>query len=133
VAFYEVPTETRTGIALVNSEQVTLLATPDHRRDLRIIYLMTGSRISSEYAKAEVATTASLDSLLEAFGPFVKVQRVQMIGNPWNHYYVRLAAIASVEPLEDGRGSVRLMDGYELMIKDVSVFRGAGVEAISLA
>jgi hypothetical protein len=135
MTFFKVPTEADNGTAvtaLINPQHVTLVATPDHRPDLCVIYL-AGKRARYPETFRHISTTAPLEAVLKAFGPFVRVRKFQLItGNPWNVYYLRLAAIASVWPLGNGRADVTMSDGYELTIEDDDVLRSAGVEIKSL-
>lgn len=129
MALVQVPAETPTGFALVNPLHVVALASPDHRPDLTLIVLMLGARAGKDASRPnEVFCKAPVDVLLKAFGPFVRVRRQQPQGNPWTDYHLRLASIASAYELRDGRAYVYMIDGYEYLIEDGSVLRGAGIE-----
>ncbi|MFX1767998.1 hypothetical protein PWP93_36625 [Paraburkholderia sp. A1RI-2L] len=129
--FVKIPTTSGTGTAFINAQHVSLVAKPDDQ-DVSLIYLAVKPK-SPDSSFRSIATTAPLETILRAFGPFVRVKKFQPItGNPWNVYYLRLAAIVSVWPLGDGRADVTMNDGRELMIEDDEVLRSAGVEIISL-
>lgn len=133
MTLFEIPMKAGSGVALINPQHVSLVATPDHVQDTCLIYLTARRSQSSDSTFRHIATTAPLESVLRAFGPFVRVRRFQQItGNPWNVYYLRIAAIVSVWPLGDGRADVTMSDGQELTIEDEEVVRSANVEIISL-
>lgn len=108
------------GTAYVNPDHVVAVAqrVEDPHEYVNIQVAAGGARGSET-----IVTGATLQSVLDALGPFIAVElRHMRNGQPFRVLHVRPAAIVAVKPRPDGWANLYLADGRVEEVPDASFF-----------